>query len=336
MLKFYHRKNLRVLWIFVFICAVLSVVLMYLGLTLRPVARRDVQFGVTFSQKYAAELGLDWRAALGAILNELKVRRLRIPVYWDQVEPAANIFIFSDIDWQLQAAETAGTDVVLAIGRRLPRWPECHIPNWARAWDEARQQAAVLRMLAQVVNRYKDYPAVTAWQVENEPFLDTFGICPPSDEDFFGREIDLVRSLDPSRPIMVTESGELSTWVRAAKYADVVGVSMYRTTWNDVLGYFYYPLPPLFYTRKAAMIAQSGTGVVVSELQAEPWAPRPLVESPLDEQFVSMNRDIFRKNVDFARRTHLGSVYLWGAEWWYWLREKKGIDDLWNEAMNVF
>jgi len=37
-----------------------------------------VVFGATFSKKYAQSLGLDWRAAFTAALDDLGIRRFRI------------------------------------------------------------------------------------------------------------------------------------------------------------------------------------------------------------------------------------------------------------------
>ena len=89
-------------------------------------------FGVTFSKKYALEMGLDWRAAYLAVLDDLKVKHLRIPAYWDEIESEEGKLNFSDLDWQLAEAERREAWVVLSIGYRLPRWPECHIPDWAK------------------------------------------------------------------------------------------------------------------------------------------------------------------------------------------------------------
>jgi len=36
-------------------------------------------------------------------------------------------------------------------------------------------------------------------------------------------EIALVRAKDPSRKVIVTDSGELSFWISAAKRADILG-----------------------------------------------------------------------------------------------------------------
>ena len=45
---------------------------------------------------------------------------------------------------------------------------------------------------------------------------------------------------------------------------------------------------------------------------------------------------LFLKNIDFAKRTGLDTIYLWGGEWWYWLKISQDNPDLWNEAKNLF
>jgi len=43
------------------------------------------------------------------------------------------------------------------------------------------------------------------------------------------KEIDLVKSLDvKDRPVIITESGEFPLWIMAARYGDMVGVTMYK------------------------------------------------------------------------------------------------------------
>ena len=292
-------------------------------------------FGVTFSDKYAQELGLDWREVYEATLVDLEVRKLRIPIYWDQVEPIRGQYVFDDVDYMIERAEEVGAEVVLAVGMRVPRWPECHTPVWMYGFDPEQVRHAFVPYLNTVIERYKNSDAVVAWQVENEPFLGTFGECPPFDQEFFEQELELVRRLDPTRPLVITESGELSTWARAAGMADVIGVSMYRVTWNEFLGYFYYPLPPAFYRYKAELLEQSGTRVVVSELQAEPWGTGPLIGMPLAEQFTSMDLERLRHNISFVRQAGFGEAYLWGVEWWYWLRTL-GDDRFWEYARTLY
>ena len=201
-----------------------------------------IDYGVTFSQKYAKELNLDWQEVFKATLDDLKVKKLRLVAHWDLIEPEDGYYDFSDLDWQISLAENRGAEVVLAIGHRVPRWPECHWPDWSFNLSKEERQEQVFKLLTKLVNRYKTSPAVVAWQVENEPFLKVFGECPKPDKDFYKKELQLVKSLD-NRPIVITESGELSTWLKAASLADYVGTSVYRITWNKHWGYFYYPLP---------------------------------------------------------------------------------------------
>src|SRR5690242_13249 len=117
-------------------------------------------YGVTFSTQYAKSLGLDWKQAFLATLDDLKVRKFRIPVYWDDVEAQRGREDWSEVDWMLQQASARGADVILAIGRKTPRWPECHVPGWAQAMDEQRQRQEVLRFLKDEVEHFKGAPAV--------------------------------------------------------------------------------------------------------------------------------------------------------------------------------
>lgn len=189
------------------------------------------QFGVSFSAAQATGTGLNWREVYQAILYDLGVRRLRLGAYWDEIEPAPGAFDFAALDYQIDEAAKAGASVVVTVGRKVQRWPECHEPQWVRGMSETERQHAILTMLSVVVARYRAHPALAMWQLENEPFLD-FGRCPPSDARFFVREMDLVRALDHDHQIVVTDSGELNWWLVASRYGDVVGTTVYRTVFS--------------------------------------------------------------------------------------------------------
>ena len=145
---------------------------------------------------YARELGLDWKETYDAIVDDLGVRKFRLAAHWPMVEPAQNIYNFEELDYQIARAEEVGAEVILAVGRRLPRWPECHIPSWVKDLSPEQQNAAQLRMVEQVVERYKNSPAVVTWQVENEPFLELFAYehCGELDVSLLNKEINLVKS----------------------------------------------------------------------------------------------------------------------------------------------
>ncbi len=298
----------------------------------------DIRWGVTFSSKYAQDLGLDWQETYSALIDDLGVERMRVVFYWDLIEKEKDVYDFSDLDWKISKAQEKQVEVIPVIGLKVPRWPECHLPQWAKEMEKEEQQEKILELIERTVLRYKDNPTITLWQVENEPFLD-FGNCPWYDQEFFIKEVDLVRKIDPERPILVTESGELSFWFKGARIGDLVGTTMYRRTWWHRAGgfYFKYPLTPVHYYRKAWIVSKVfDKEVICAELQAEPWGPAPTYVISLEEQEKSMNPELFKKNIEYARKTGLNEFYLWGAEWWYWMKKKNNQPQFWQEAQKLF
>ncbi len=304
----------------------------------KPPQAEEATWGVNFSQKHAELLGLDWQKTYSALIDDLGAKNIKLATYWDLIEREEGKYDFEDLDWQIKTAEEKGVNLFLVIGMKTPRWPECHIPDWAKELNKKDQQRDILNLLERIVLRYKDKNSITMWQVENEPFF-PFGDCPWVDHDFLKKEIDLVKSLDSqSRPVVISDSGEGSFWFSAAKLGDIVGTTMYRKVWVRQLGiYFKYPLTPAFYYRKAQVIKKLFKKEVISvELQAEPWGPKLLYDSPVEEQIKTMNLEQFKKNIEFAKGTGFKEFYLWGAEWWYWMKEKQNQPDIWNEAKKLF
>lgn len=296
-------------------------------------------YGISFSQSYTQDLGLDWQKIYLAILDELKPKNLRLPAYWDKIESQIGEYNFSDLDWQLQEAQKRGISLILVIGRKLPRWPECHDPLWVRELTKEQGQEKVLILLKKIIERYKNLPNLSAWQIENEPLINWFGICPKADKEFLKREVALVKSLD-GRPIIITDSGELSSWLKLANLPDILGITMYRIVWDKYLGYWsYFFLPPAFYHYKADLIKifyPSIKKVIVTELQMEPWPPGVrITDVSLKEQYKSFNLKRFKKNLKFSQRTGFSEFYLWGAEWWYWLKQQ-GDESIWQEAKKIW
>lgn len=320
----------------------IGVLILLLVLTAFLLVRKDVPetitYGISFNTPYAIELGLDPREVFVAFLDELNIRHFRLAAHWDLVEPRDDAFDFREIDFQLEEAQKRGASVIFAVGRRLPRWPECHVPSWAQnlSWEEQKEE--IREYITEVITRYKDHPNITHWQVENEPYLEVFAHehCGDLDEEFLKEEIELVRSLDSSRRILLTDSGNLGTWAGAYKHGDAFGTSVYVYFWNPELGQFKTVLPPAFYRAKENLMKlfYGNKPTYLIELSIEPWLLAPITEVPLDVQYSRMNLDKFNEIIAYAKETRYDQQYLWGGEWWYWLRER-GNPDMWNRAQEL-
>ncbi len=292
-------------------------------------------FGTTFSTKFSEEIGLDWKEVYLATLDELKVKQIRIPIYWDEIETEEGTFDFSDYDYILNEGGKRDVKFIISIGRRIPRWPECHSPAWLNRKDDVGSQVATLKMIKEIVNRYKDNKNVEYWQVENEAFLGTFGVCPPFSEGFLQQEVALVKSLD-SRKIIITASGELGTWKKEAKIGDIFGSTLYRVVYNNVLGFLKYPLPISYYKFKARLADIKPENFMVLELQAEPWVAKGNMAHLTENQInKTMSVEQFKANIQYTINLNPERAYFWGTEWWYF-QKKYGNPEYWRIAEELF
>lgn len=298
-----------------------------------------ITYGMSFNTMYARELGLNWKEAYDAILVDLGVRHLRLAAHWPMVEPLRNVYNFAELDYQVKKAEEMHADVIMAVGRRLPRWPECHVPEWAKERTKEEQQQDLLDYTTTVVNRYKDSPAITYWQIENEPYLEVFAQehCGSLDESFFEKEIAHFRSLDATRPFLVTDSGNLGKWIGAYTHGDAFGTSVYIHFWNPELGQFRTVLPPWAYRVKenALKLLYGKKETMLIELSAEPWLLEPIADVDIETQYSRMDLSKFNDILQYAKETRYQKQYLWGAEWWYWLK-LKGHTEMWDRGKQLF
>ena len=334
-------KNKKIFFLIFAVSLVSIFFLVYLySFTLDFSKGKNPEFGITFSKKYAQELGLDWTQSYIAILHELKVENVRLIAYWDEIESIEGFYDFQDLDWQVSQASDRGIKIQLILGRRTPRWPECHDPHWLKEKTEKEKEQKLIAFVAEVINRYKNNKSIYLWQVENEPFLSTFGICPKLDKDLLIKEISKVKELDSQRPILITDSGELSSWQPAASVSDILGTTLYRIVWNKYLGFFdYFFLPPAFYRFKADItqfLHKNLSEVIVTELQMEPWTfNKNMVDLTKEERDLSFTPQRFISNVDYVKRAGFKKVFFWGVEYWYWLK-LNNEPEIWNLAVKIW
>jgi len=291
-------------------------------------------FGVSYSPEFATELDLNPKSTYLEILTNLKVKNIRLNAYWNEIEPMQGYFNFEDLDWYITQAEKYQASVILAVGYKLPRWPECRQPNWLNSRDLRHQQ---LTMVETTIRHFDQNPTVKVFQIENEPLLQ-FGVCPAPDQQFFEKEIALVRAIT-QKPILITDSGELQSWITPMQKSDIFGTTLYRKVNNQFVGDLFYPLSPSFYRIKAEIIrkllAPNNQKTIVAELQAELWAGQEVVDIPIQSQLQKFPLTQFRSNVSFAKRTGFSEFYLWGVEWWYYLA-KQGHPEYLDYAKTLF
>jgi hypothetical protein len=329
--------------VFTLCCIVLFLGALFWVASLRSIPPSDdIRYGVTFSKFRAEELRLEWKPVYEALLTDLGVKRFRLVAHWDMVEPVRNEYNFEELDYQMRRAEEENARVILAVGRRLPSWPECHEPEWIDGYSLEEQRDDLFEYMTRVVERYKDSPALVMWQVENEPFILFYGSaeCGSVVTHILDEQIALVRALDPNTPILLTASGEIGLWNSTWERGDVFGTTLYRWVYSGELGRFItYPTTPGFFRAKRSLTEWT-TGerkpAILAELAAEPWLNGANVDATLEAQLQAMNVARLQQTVDFAARTSFDEQYFWGAEWWYYLRDVHGRSDEWEWARQFF
>lgn len=316
--------------------AVLIIGVMYLWIGTSKITQGPLNAGVTFSVPYAKELGINWREALTASLDDLGIRSFRIPAYWSEVQPKEDQYLWGDLDFQMNEIGQRNGKVTMVVGSKVPRWPECWSPDWVKQKSKNGERYARLEYIKSIVNRYKENPALQYWQVENEAMFD-FGICPKPDLNFLKQEIALVRELDPNHAIATTDSGELSTWLQVGPLVDRLGVSTYRrvrTPWSRTWEYSF--IPTYWYARRANLVSPWVKTLYVSEFQMEPWTDDAITATPVRDQLAFFDIPEMKKHFAFSERMQINDISFWGIEWWWWMKTTQGDSRFWDEARVFF
>ncbi len=300
-----------------------------------------LQYGVTFIPSYAEYYGLDAKDTMQAIIDDLQVKRFRLVSYWEDIEATPGVYDFSKLDWQFTKAEAAGAKVSLAIGLRQPRWPECHMPEWAKNQPKDEWYPQLKHVMQKVVERYKTNPVLDSYQLENEFFLTVFGECTDFSRERLIDEYDFVKSLDSDHPIIISRSNNALGIPVGQPTPDEFGISVYKRVWDKTLTkrYFEYPFPAWFYGFLAgAGELVTGKDMIIHELQAESWLPEGfnMRTASLEEQNKSLDATRLKNRFEYGRATGMRTIDLWGAEWWYFRKVKLNDPSLWNVAEQEF
>src|SRR5438034_9076510 len=141
---------------------------------------------ISFRPLQAAALGLDGRAALQSLLA-LPYALIRLGAYWNRIEAEPGRFETADLDRQIDAAERAGKQIILAVGAvKTFGYPEVFVPShWlAQPLREgslvqpARHPALLSgaeQFVTRVVTRYRARPSIVGRQLQHEA-VDPLGV----------------------------------------------------------------------------------------------------------------------------------------------------------------
>ena len=303
-------------------------------------AHIPLQLGVTYVPDYASSLGLNPNQTLNALLN-INVKQFRLTSYWSDIESTKGVYNFKELDHEFKAAEQHNAKIILVVGLRQPRWPECHAPSWIANESTATWEKQLYSFIKVVVNRYKNYPNLEAYQVENEYFLKGFGDCTNFSRNRLIKEYNLVKSLDPKHPIIITRSNNAIGFPIGQPVPSEYSISIYKRVWDANLTHRYleYPFPAWYYAFLAGFQKIFlGKNMMIGEMQAEAWPPnfQTIPETSLKEQNKSINATRLQNRFNFARATGMRNIDMWGAEYWYYRMVKLHDPSLWNVAKKEF
>lgn len=323
----------------------------------------ETMLGVSFRPLQAAEFGLDPVAALDELLT-YPVAVIRLAAYWNRLETSPGQFDTGPLDAQMAAASLAGKKIILCLGAvKAFGYPEFFVPrhylpvplperSLISPDSHASLADAATRFLTMIVQRYRDWPSVIAWQVEHEA-VDPLGMEHSwrLSARFAGLEVAAVRAADPSRPVVLSGFLPTSLPVRlqqrwrtrdqgdslaiARQLADVVGVDFYPRHGLARLGSrtAYLAGSGGFWTRRAnrrfcaAAGGAPGTRLMIAEGQAEPWETVTRPPSVPGSAMYSCQPEHVIENYNEAMQMCGGApwAYLfWGAE--YWLARQQSGD----------
>lgn len=176
------------------------------------------QVGFSFSPVTSEQADRDPARDLSVLLAATNPDVVRLPVYWEYIEPAPGKYDFSSVDSLLaviaahNAMSTRPTRVVLTVGVRNFLYPELHEPAWAGPRQQpyitqAQESQAYRAYFAASIARYRGSRLLFAWQVENEP-LDVVGNALTGIDDIdpgqLAWEIGEVHHLDPLHRVVTT------------------------------------------------------------------------------------------------------------------------------------
>ncbi len=332
--------------------------------------RRSTLLGISFRLPQAAALGLDARTILQTLLT-YPFQLIRLGAYWNRIEPEPGKFYTDELDWQIDAAERAGKQIILCVGPlKTFSYPEFFVPTHylrppfqehtlIKPFAYPSLFAAATAFITRLVERYKHRKGIVAWQLEHEA-VDPLGVEHSwrLDVAFVEKEIEAVRKADPTRPVMMNGflptslPVRLSQWWRTRDQGDSLAVARRMA---DIVGIDYYPRHALMGLgtktvyldgsktpwqqcgRKQlfAWTRAHGQKLMIAEGQAEPWETVTTPPNPYGQGMYSCLPEHVIINYNTCMRWSRREAPLYAYLFWgaeYWMLRKQCADSSYLQA----
>lgn len=281
------------------------------------------------------------------------------------MEPEPGAFKTDELDWQINAAEQAGKQIIVCVGPlKTFSYPEFFVPahHLRQPFPEhtlIKPSAypllltASIEFITRLVERYKHHQSIVAWQLEHEA-VDPLGVEHSwrLAVAFVETEIEALRKADPTRPIML--NGFLPTslpvyfsqWWRTRDQGDSLAVAQRLA---DIVGIDYYPRHALMpvgaktlyldgskslwqQRRQKQLFAWArthGQKLMVAEGQAEPWEAVTTPPNPDGQGMYSCLPEQIITNYNTCMRWSGSEVSLHAYLFWgaeYWMLRQQCAD----------
>ncbi len=338
--------------------------------TLPVKPRGSTLLGVSFRPIQAEALGLDRQTTLEALLV-YPFSLIRLGAYWNRIEAQSGQFDTAELDWQIDVAERAGKQIILAVGAvKTFGYPEVFVPpHWlsqplqegslVQPVTHPALLAGATQFITRIVTRYRERQSIVAWQLEHEA-VDPLGVEHSwrLAVSFVERELQALRAADPSRPAIMNGFlptsllVSLSQWWRTRDQGDSLAVAV---SLADIVGIDYYPRTALrrigqrtLYldgadarslraTRERLFrsIQNRGKLLMVSEGQGEPWETTTVPPNPERQAPFSCPPEQLLANYNAALGWSLTHNPLYAYLFWgaeYWLLRERSGDPRYMQA----
>ncbi|HEY7414863.1 MAG TPA: beta-galactosidase [Ktedonobacteraceae bacterium] len=332
--------------------------------------RHSTLLGISFRPPQVAALGLDMQATLQMLLA-YPFQLIRLGAYWNRIEPHPGSFCPDELDWQIDAAEQAGKQIILCIGPlKTFSYPEFFVPahHLRHPFPEhtlikpsayPSLLSAATAFIDRLVERYRHRKGIVAWQLEHEA-VDPLGVEHSwrLATTFVEKELEAVRKADPTRPIMINGFlptsllVRLSQWWRTRDQGDSLAVAQ-RTA--DIVGIDYYPRHALMSIGPKTLYLDGSKSpwqqrkwqqlftwarmheqkLMIAEGQAEPWETVTTPPNPYGQSAYSCPPEQIIANYNTCMRQAQQATPLYAYLFWgaeYWALRKQCTDSSYLQA----